>query len=103
MIPLQELPFPQFDPEFQALELLNLAVAVFALILLVLSLIAYQKTGMRRMLLVSIAFALFAVKVLIQNADLLMFALGFRADQIISSGLDFAILFLFFLAIVVRS
>lgn len=87
---------------FETQEILNFAIAAFALILLAVSLSAYRKTRLRRLLIVSGAFGLFAVEVAIRQLDDFVFTLGFQADQIVVAVMEFAILLLFFLAIVVR-
>jgi hypothetical protein len=95
-------PLVDFDQGFQTQEVLDSAIAVFALVLLALSLSAYRKTRMRRLLLVSVAFGLFAVEVGIRQLDAFVFALGFQSEQMIVGAMEFVILLLFFLAIVVR-
>ena len=90
------------DTKVETRELLDLAVAAFALVLLALSLSAYRKTGLRRLLMVSLAFALFAVEVGLRELDDYVFELGTQVDLIITVGMEFAILLLFFLAVVVR-
>ncbi len=72
------------------------------MILLALSLSAYRKTRLRRLLAVSLAFGLFAVEVAMTQLDDFVFALGYQADQIIVAAMEFAILLLFFLAVVMR-
>lgn len=100
---LQVVPVPvDFDQSFETAELLDIAIAVFALVLLALSISAYRKTHLRRLLIVSLAFLLFAVDVVIRQLDVFVFALGFQTDQIITSGVEFVILFLFFLAVVTK-
>jgi hypothetical protein len=83
-------------------EALDVAIAVFSLVLLALSLSAYRKTRLRRLLLVSGAFGLFAVEVLIRQLDDFVFNVGFQTAQIVVGAMEFVILLLFFLAIVVR-
>ena len=90
------------DAEFGTREVLDVAITVFALILMALSLSAYRKTRLRRLLIVSVAFGLFAVEVLIRQLDDFVFALGVQADQMVVGAMEFAILLLFFFAIVVR-
>lgn len=103
MTPLLQLAGPLqagFDQELGAEESLNVAIAVFALVLLALSVSAYRKTHLSRMLLVSAAFGLFAVAVVVNQLDLFIFTLGEGAERVITSLLDFVILLLFFLAVV---
>jgi uncharacterized membrane protein YtjA (UPF0391 family) len=84
-------------------ELFSLGTGVFALILLVISLISYRKVKLTRLLFVSAAFALFALKTLIEHADLI-----FPGMDTSSIGgtllvfLDFMILLLIFLSIARR-
>jgi hypothetical protein len=95
-------PLVDVDAGFETQEALDVAIAVFALILLALSLSAYRKTRLRRLLLVSCAFGLFAVEVLIRQLDDFVFDVGFQSEQIVVAVMEFVILLLFFLAIVVR-
>jgi hypothetical protein len=95
-------PLVDVDEGFETQEALDIAIAVFALVLLALSLSAYRKTRLRRLLLVSGAFGLFAVEVLIRQLDDFVFDVGFQTEQIVVAVMEFVILLLFFLAIVVR-
>lgn len=91
-----------FDEQFETEELLDVAIGIFALVLLALSISAYRKTRLRRLLIVSLAFLLFAVDVVIKQLDVLVFTLGFQTVQVISTAIEFVILLLFFLAVVTR-
>ncbi len=95
-------PLIDIDAGFETQEALDIAIAVFALILLALSLSAYRKTRLRRLLLVSAAFGLFAVEVLLRQLDDFVFNVGEQTAQIVVAAMEFTILLLFFLAIVVR-
>jgi hypothetical protein len=95
-------PLVDFDRGFETQEVLDSAIAIFALVLLALSLSAYRKTRLRRLLLVSVAFGLFAAEVGIRQLDAFVFTLGFQTEQILVVAMEFTILLLFFLAIVVR-
>lgn len=90
------------DTGFEPQELLEIAIVAFALVLIGLSLSAYRKTHLRRLLIVSAAFALFAVEVGILQLDDFVFTVGYETDQIVVALMEFAILLLFFLAVVVR-
>jgi hypothetical protein len=94
-------PLLDIGGQVELYESLNVVVAIFAIILLAISLTAYRRTNLRRLLLVSIAFSLFAVQALIRVLD--EFALVFESgtEQIIIIVLDLAILLFFFLALVV--
>ena len=95
-------PILDIDEGFATQETLDVAIAIFALVLLALSLSAFRKTRLRRLLLVSGAFGLFAVDVLLRQLDDFVFNVGFQTAQIVVAAMEFVILLLFFLAIVVR-
>ncbi|MGH9919949.1 MAG: hypothetical protein ACRD6W_13930 [Nitrososphaerales archaeon] len=95
-------PLVDIDSGFELGEVLDIAIGVFALVLLALTLSAYRKTHLRRLLLVSVAFGLFAVEVGIRQLDDFVFDVGYQTDQIIVAVMEFFILLLFFLAVVVR-
>ena len=95
-------PVLDIDAGFETKEILDIAIAVFALVLLSLSLSAYRKTRLRRLLMVSVAFGLFAVEVAVRQLDEFVFTLGAQVDQIVVAAMEFAVLLLFFLAVVVR-
>jgi hypothetical protein len=82
-------------------ELFSLGTGVFALILLSISLISYRKVRLTRFLFVSAAFAVFAIKILVEHADLLF--PGLDTGSTVSTFLvflDFVILLLIFLSLV---
>jgi hypothetical protein len=89
-----------FDQEFETEELLNFAIGAFAVVLMVLSLSAYRRTHLNRMLLVSAAFGLFAVEVVVDQLDFFVLPLSENAEGAITALLSFAILLLFFFAVV---
>jgi hypothetical protein len=95
-------PLVNFDQGFESQEVLDAAVGVFALVLLALSLSAYRKTHLKRLLVVSAAFGLFAVEVAVRQLDAFVFAVGYQTDLIITTALDFFILLLFFVAVVLK-
>ena len=78
-------PLVEVDQGFETQELLDFAIAIFALVLLAVSLSAYRKTRLRRLLLVSVAFGLFAVEVGIRQVDAFVFAWASRPSRF-SSG-----------------
>lgn len=86
----------------QVEEVLDIAIAIFAFVLFAISLSAYRKTRLRRLLLVTTAFGLFAVEVGIGQLDDFVFAVGYQTDLIIVAAMEFIILLLFFLAVVAR-
>jgi ABC-type polysaccharide transport system permease subunit len=81
--------------------LLNLAVGLFAVILLALSLNAYRKTKLRRLLLVSAAFGFFALSVVIRNIEIFLLP-GIDVDEVLVTTLELVMLLLFFLALVLK-
>jgi len=89
-----------FDQDFEAEELLNFAIGAFSLVLLALSLSAYRRTHLNRLLLVSAAFGLFAVEVVVTQLDFFVVPLSENAEGVITALLDFVILLLFFFAVV---
>ena len=81
--------------------LLNFVVAAVAFVLLALSLTAYRKTGLRRLLLISAAFGLFGASVAVRNVEILFFP-GVDADEILVAALELAALLSFFLGLVMK-
>ena len=83
-------------------EILSLAVGGCAVILLIITLLAYRKTNLTRLLLVSVAFGLFAVKTVVRHLDILVFNWGAQTTDLLYTAIDFVILILFFLAVTVK-
>jgi asparagine N-glycosylation enzyme membrane subunit Stt3 len=81
--------------------LLNLAVGLFAVVLLALSLNAYRKTRLRRLLLVTAAFGFFALSVAVRNLEIFVFP-GLDVDEVLVTVLELVTLLLFFFALVFR-
>lgn len=80
---------------------IKIAIAGLSLLLLALSLSAYRRTQLRRLLFAAAAFGLFAVQMIVEYAD---DALGVGAPYAgnIAAAFTLGILILFFLAIVRR-
>lgn len=80
------------------------ATGVFSLLLLALSILAYKRTGIKKIIFAAIAFSLFAIQLILESLEE---SLGILEDppigDILSSSLTLAILVLFFLAIVRKS
>jgi integral membrane sensor domain MASE1 len=89
-----------FDQDFETEELLNFAIGAFSLVLLALSLSAYRRTHLKRLLLVSAAFGLFALEVVVNQLDFFVFPLSENSEGVLTALLDFVILLLFFFAVV---
>ncbi|MDG7010674.1 MAG: hypothetical protein JRN57_01005 [Nitrososphaerota archaeon] len=81
--------------------LLNAVVAGVAVVLLALSLTAYRKTRLRRLLLISSAFGLFAASVAVRNIEVLFFP-GLDADEVLVAVLELAALLSFFFGLVMK-
>jgi uncharacterized membrane protein YhfC len=80
---------------------LDFASGIFAAFLLALSLLAYKRTKMKRLLFVSAAFGLFSFRAIIPRLDLFFPDLDLSASiETILAITGFVILGLFFLAIV---
>jgi len=73
---------------------------IFALLLFALSILAYKRTRLKRIIYAAGAFALFAIQLLLQALGETFDFLENPITSIISSSLTLAILILFFLAIV---
>ena len=83
-------------------EFFDLGTGIFAAILFALSLIAYKRIKSRRILYVAIAFAIFAIRVIVSNLDLFMPEIESSSLELLLAVMGFAALGLFFLAIVRR-
>ena len=87
--------------EASTAAILNFVVAAFALVLLALSLTAYRRTKMRRLLLVSAAFGMFGAGVALRNVEILYFP-GFDTDEVLVALFELAALASFFFALVMK-
>jgi len=77
-----------------------LGIAIFAILLLALSVTAFKKTGLRVTIYAIIIFALFAIQQILEYLGEIFVALDTPIADVIISSLTLAILILFFLAIV---
>jgi Na+/glutamate symporter len=77
------------------------ATGVFSLLLLGLSILAYKRTGLKKIIFAAVAFSLFAIQLILESLEE---TLGILEDppigDILSASMTLAILVLFFLAIV---
>jgi hypothetical protein len=86
---------------FEGLEnAVALAIVIFSLLLLALSITAYRKTGLRFTIYAIIIFALFAIQQTIEFLEDIFSSLDTPITDVTISSLTLAILVLFFLAIV---
>lgn len=96
-LPLLQLP----GEELGTAAILNLAVAMFSLILFALSLTAYRRTQLRRLLLVSAAFAFFALSIGVRNLEVFVLP-GLDVDEVLVTALELISLLFFFVALVMK-
>ena len=89
---------------FENIETIIVAVTgIFSLLLLALSISAYRKTGLKRIIYAAKAFAMFGIQLLFESLEDTFEALDTGYGSVITSSLTLAILVLFFLAIVQRN
>ena len=89
---------------FENIETIILAVAgIFSLLLLALSISAYRKTGLKKIIYAASAFALFAVQLLFESLEETFEVLDTGYGSVITSSITLAILVLFFLAVVQKN
>ena len=81
-------------------DIFEFASGIFAAILCVLSLIAYQRVKLKKILFVAIAFGLFAIQTILSRLDLFMPDIESSLMEMILAITSFIALSLFFLAIV---
>jgi hypothetical protein len=77
------------------------AIGIFSLLLLGLSILAYRRTGLKKIIFAAIAFSLFAIQLILESLEE---TIGILEEppigDILSASMTLAILVLFFLAIV---
>ena len=89
---------------FESTETIILAITgIFSLLLLGLSISAYMKTRLNKILFAAAAFALFGIQLLIESLEENIEFLDTQFISIITSAMTLGILLLFFLAIVKKS
>ena len=96
---IEEIQIEPYEPITQAIKI---AIAAFSLLLLGLSISAYKKTGLRRILYAAVAFGLFALQMFIDYLEEAVPAFETPYTDVIFFGITLAILVLFFMAIVRR-
>lgn len=80
-------------------QIIKIGIAALSLVLLGLSISAYRRTASRSMLYAGVAFGLFAVQMVLEYLGDAVGA-GEPYNDIVTPGITFAILVLFFMAIV---
>ena len=96
-IGFEEVEVEPYEPITQAIKI---AIAAFSLLLLALSISAYKRTALKRILYASIAFGLFAIQMFFDYLEDAVEAFDTAYTDIIFFGITLAILVLFFMAIV---
>ena len=85
-------------------SVIQVAIGIFSLLLLALSVLAYRRTGLKKIIFAAIAFSLFAIQLILESLEE---SLGILEEppigDILSSAMTLAILVLFFMAIVRKS
>jgi hypothetical protein len=98
-IGIEQMEFEPYEPITQVIQI---AIAAFSLLLLGLSISAYKKTSLKRILYAAVAFGLFAIQILFDYLEDAIEAFDTPYSDIIFYGMTLAILVLFFMAIVRR-
>ena len=89
---------------FENVETIIIAVTgIFSLLLLALSISAYRKTGLKKIIYAAAAFALFGIQLLFESLEEIFEVLDTGYGYVITSSMTLAILILFFLAIVQKN
>ena len=96
----EQMEFEPYEPITQAIKI---AIAVFSLLLLGLSISAYKKTSLKRLLYAAVAFGLFSIQMFFDYLEDAVEAFDTPYSDIIFFGITLAILVLFFMAIVRRN
>jgi hypothetical protein len=86
-----------YEPVEQAIKII---IVAFSILLLGLSISAYRKTALRRIMYAAVAFGLFAVQLFIEYLEGVILALDAPLIDVIVTGLTLVILVLFFAAII---
>jgi hypothetical protein len=98
-IGIEQMEFEPYEPITQVIQI---AIAAFSLLLLGLSISAYKKTSLKRILYAAVAFGLFAIQIFFDYLEDAVEAFDTPYSDIIFYGMTLAILVLFFIAIVRR-
>jgi hypothetical protein len=99
LIRAQQMEIEPYEPITQVIQI---AIAAFSLLLLGLSISAYKKTSLKRILYAAVAFGLFAIQIFFDYLEDAIEAFDTPYSDIIFYGITLAILVLFFMAIVRR-
>jgi hypothetical protein len=92
----------EVEPYEPLTQVIKIAIAAFSLLLLGLSISAYKKTSLKRLLYAAVAFGLFSLQMFFDYLEDAVPAFDTPYSDIIFFGITLAILVLFFMAIVRR-
>ena len=98
-IGIEQMEFEPYEPITQVIQI---AIAAFSLLLLGLSISAYKKTALKRILYAAVAFGLFAIQIFFDYLEDAVEAFDTPYSDIIFYGMTLAILVLFFVAVIRR-
>jgi hypothetical protein len=96
-IGMEQVEVEPYEPITQAIQI---AIAAFSVLLLALSISAYKKTSIKRILYAAVAFGIFAIQIFFDYLEDAVEAFDTPYSDIIFYGMTLAILVLFFMAIV---
>jgi hypothetical protein len=96
-IGIEEMEVEPYEPITQAIKI---GIAAFSLLLLGLSISAYKRTALKRILYAAVAFGLFAIQMFVDYLEDAFEAFDTPYTDVIFFGITLAILVLFFMAIV---
>lgn len=86
---------------FEGIErTIQAATGIFSVLLLALSISAYRRTGLKKLIFAAVAFALFAVQLLFESLEDTFEVLDTGYGSVLTSAMTLAILVLFFMAII---
>jgi hypothetical protein len=94
---IQPVELEPFEPITQAIKI---GIAAFSLLLLGLSVSAYRKTGLKKLVYAAVAFGLFALQMFVDYLEDAVPGFDTPYSDMIFFGITLAILVLFFVAIV---
>ncbi|MBP1913012.1 hypothetical protein [Thermococcus stetteri] len=83
-------------------QILSLGIVMFSLLLTGAAIIAYQRTKLRKFLIVSLAFLLYALKEFVEQIDIVFPEIEGGTIDLMVNLLEFLIISLFFIAVAVK-
>ena len=92
----------EVEPYEPITQVIQIAIAAFSLLLLGLSISAYKKTSLKRILYAAVAFGLFAIQIFFDYLEDAVEAFDTPYSDIIFYGITLGILVLFFVAVIRR-